>query len=109
MMHISRLFAIALLALFGAAQLSGCTSSPPTERTTGQVVDDTVLTAKVKKELFDQKGISVMDVNVTTYRGVVQLSGFVPSETEVRLAEEAARRVEGVKDVKNDLRVAPRG
>jgi hyperosmotically inducible protein len=46
-------------------------------------------------------------VNVTTYRGVVQLSGFVESEEAKRRAEEAANDVEGVREVKNDLRVAP--
>jgi osmotically-inducible protein OsmY len=50
-----------------------------------------------------------MDVDVNTYRGQVQLSGFVPDAEAKRLAEDAARRVEGVKDVKNDIRVAPRG
>jgi osmotically-inducible protein OsmY len=47
-------------------------------------------------------------MNVTTYRGVVQLSGFVESEEQARRAAEAARGVEGVKSVYKDLRVAPR-
>ena len=107
-MRLLRLLCLILLGSFGAAQLAGCASAP-SERRTGEVIDDSVLTARVKKELFDQKGVSMLDVSVNTYRGVVQLSGFVPTSEASRLAEEAARRVEGVKDVKNDLRVAPRG
>lgn len=53
--------------------------------------------------------MSFLDVDVSTYRGQVQLSGFVPSEEAKRLAGEAARRVEGVKSVQNDIRVAPPG
>lgn len=103
-----RIFVLALLTVFGAAQLAGCASSPE-QRATGQVFDDGLLTARVKRELFHEPGVSFTDVNVTTYRGVVQLSGFVPSEKYARIAEEAARRVEGVKAVKNDIRIAPRG
>jgi osmotically-inducible protein OsmY len=99
---------IAAATLFGMAQFAGCASSP-NERATGQVFDDGLITAKVKRALFHQEGVSFMDVDVNTYRGQVQLSGFVPDAEAKRLAEEAARRVEGVKDVKNDIRVAPRG
>jgi hypothetical protein len=60
-------------------------ASQPHQRASGQVLDDRVITAKVRKELFEQKGVSVMDVQVSTYRGEVQLSGFVPSEKEARL------------------------
>ena len=105
---LSRIIALALAAALGTAQLGGCASEPK-QRTAGQVFDDSVITAKVQKELIAQEGVSVMDVQVSTFRGVVQLSGFVPSDKEARLAEEAARRVEGVRDVKNDIRVAPRG
>jgi hyperosmotically inducible protein len=98
---------MALAGLFGVAQIAGCASQPH-QRASGQVLDDSVITAKVRKELFEQKGVSVMDVQVSTYRGEVQLSGFVPSEKEARLAEDAARRVDGVKTVKNDIRIAPR-
>ncbi len=107
-MQILRMLLIASAALLGAAQLAGCASSP-SERSTGQVFDDGLITTRVKSALFHQPGVSFLDVDVNTYRGQVQLSGFVPNAEAKRLAEEAARRVEGVKDVKNDIRVAPHG
>jgi osmotically-inducible protein OsmY len=65
-----------LLAVFGVAQLAGCGSSPD-QRATGQVIDDSAVTARVKTALAREAGISeAMNVNVNTYRGVVQLSGF---------------------------------
>lgn len=105
-MRVLRALVIAIAAVFGAAQLPGCASSPE-QRSTGQLFDDGLITAKVKRQLFHQEGVSIIDVDVSTYRGQVQLSGFVPSEDARRLAEEAARRVEGVKSVKNDIRIAP--
>lgn len=107
-MQLFRALIVAAAAFFGAAQIIGCASSP-TERSTGQVFDDGLITAKVKRALFHQKGVSIVDIDVNTYRGQVQLSGFVPDAEAKRLAEEAARLVEGVKDVKNDIRIAPRG
>lgn len=106
-MQLARALITAAAALLGAAQIAGCASSP-TERSTGQVFDDGLITAKVKRALFNQKGVSIVDVGVNTYRGQVQLSGFVPDAEAKRLAEEAARRVQGVTDVKNDIRIAPR-
>ncbi len=98
----------AMAALLGAAQLVGCASSPQ-ERVAGQVFDDGLITARVKRALFHELGASLHDVEVNTSRGQVQLSGFVPDAEAKRLAEEAARHVEGVKDVRNDIRIAPRG
>jgi osmotically-inducible protein OsmY len=99
-----RALIIVTAAVFGMAQITGCASSP-SDRAAGQVFDDGLITAKVKRALFRQEGVSILDVEVNTYRGEVQLSGFVPDAEAKRLAEEAARRVEGVKDVKNDIRV----
>ena len=98
---------LALAAVLGGAQLAGCASSPQS-RSAGGFVDDAALTAKVKTALARDKDVSALDVNVTTYRGVVQLSGFVQDENEARKAGDVARNVNGVKDVYNDLRVAPR-
>jgi hyperosmotically inducible protein len=98
---------VCLLATFGAVQLGGCATSPE-QRTTGQVVDDGAVTARVKTALAREAGLGeAMNVNVNTYRGVVQLSGFVESEQVARRAEEIAKAVDGVQSVKNDLRVAP--
>lgn len=103
-----RMLVIAIAAVFGATHIAGCASSQE-HRATGQVFDDGLITGKVKRQLFHQEGVSFLDVDVNTYRGQVQLSGFVPSEEAKRLAGEAARRVEGVKSVQNDIRVAPPG
>lgn len=98
---------LAALAAFGALQLSGCAASG-TDRSTGRVVDDATITAKVKTELAAQAGIAdAAAIDVTTYRGVVQLAGFVDSRQTAQRAEDLARKVDGVKSVKNDLRVAP--
>ena len=102
-----KVIVLALATVLGGAQLAAC-SSTPQSRSAGGFVDDAALTAKVKTALAEDKNVSALDVNVTTYRGVVQLSGFVQDENEARRAGEVARKVGGVKDVYNDLRVAPR-
>ena len=95
---------ITLFAL--AAALAGW-SATAQDRSAGQVIDDAALTAKVKQQLFEEDKVSAASVNVTTYRGVVQLSGFVESEEAKRSAENAAKDVEGVRSVQNQLRIAP--
>jgi osmotically-inducible protein OsmY len=96
---------VSLLATLAAGQLTGCASSPD-QRATGQVIDDSALTARVKTALAREAGVSeAINVNVNTYRGTVQLSGFVESGEVARRAEEIATGVDGVKSVKNDLRV----
>jgi osmotically-inducible protein OsmY len=105
-MEVSPMPFIRILAIFFAAALAGC-SATAQDRSTGQVVDDAALTAKVKQQLVEEDNVNAASVNVTTYRGVVQLSGFVESEEAKRRAENAANDVEGVRSVQNDLRVAP--
>jgi osmotically-inducible protein OsmY len=100
--------AVALAAAFGTAQLAGC-ASEPANRSTGRVFDDAALTAKVKAALARDKEVPAHNVNVTTYRGVVQLSGFVEDEQAARKAGEVARGVEGVQQVYNDVHaISPR-
>jgi osmotically-inducible protein OsmY len=72
---------------------------------TGQYVDDSVITSRVKTAIFSEKTLKTLQINVKTYKGVVLLSGFVDSARSVRRAEEVAGNVEGVKEVKNDLQV----
>lgn len=98
---------LAFAATLGAAPLAGC-SSTPTSRSAGQFTDDAALTAKVKTALAKDNQVPAHDVNVTTYRGTVQLSGFVNSEDIARRAGEVARGVSGVRDVYNDVRVVPK-
>jgi len=78
------------------------------DRTAGQVVDDGVITAKVKAALIEDPNVAAHDVNVQTREGVVQLAGFVDSSTQKSKASEAARRVAGVKQVDNQLEVKQR-
>lgn len=80
----------------------GCTTTPKRE-TAGQYVDDSVITTKVKAAIFDEMALKTFQINVTTFQGVVQLSGFVDSAENARKAGEIARTVQGVKEVKNDL------
>ena len=106
-MNAFRMFAVAVFAALGLA-LAGCSSSPES-RGTGQVVDDAGLTARVKTAIGREAGLgTATNVNVTTYRGVVQLSGFVDSQQVADRAAAVARSVDGVKSVQNDLRVAPK-
>jgi hyperosmotically inducible periplasmic protein len=87
--------------------LVGCASQPGRE-STGEYIDDTAITAKVKAALVADKEVSAMSVNVETFRGVVQLSGFADGQKEISRAVSVARGVKGVKSVKNDLRIKPK-
>jgi len=80
----------------------GCAATQKRE-STGQYVDDSVITTKVKAAIFNEETPKSMQINVETYKGVVQLSGFVDSAQSVKKAGDVARSVENVKDVKNDL------
>lgn len=80
----------------------------PTEGTgeqVGEYIDDTVITAKVKAKLIDDPDLNAAEVNVETYKGVVQLSGFVRDPNDIAKASEVARKVNGVHEVRNDLQV----
>lgn len=88
---------LVLLAAFTA-----CASTKKQE-STGQYIDDSVITTKVKAAIFEEKTLKTLQINVKTFKGVVQLSGFVDSPQEVSKAGEIARTVENVVSVKNDL------
>jgi len=89
-----------VLGLFAAFQ--GCTTSKSHE-STGQYVDDSVVTSKVKAAIVNDMALKGFQINVKTYQGVVQLSGFVDSAQNANKAADLARGVNGVTDVKNDL------
>lgn len=91
---------LAVYVVFAAALAAGCAGP---ERTVGETVDDSAITARVKSELLAAPEVSALNVDVTTYDGQVQLSGFVASPEERQRAEEIAENVEGVKSVANDL------
>ena len=81
----------------------GCASSPGQEGT-GEYVDDSVITTKVKAAIFNEPGLKSSEINVETFKGIVQLSGFVGSTSDMYKAIELARGVKGVKSIKNDMR-----
>ena len=95
-----RFTAICLPALLVAA----CAGTPKQE-STGEYVDDSWITTKVKSAILGEPGLKVSQINVETYKGVVQLSGFVDSTAAATKAVEVAHSVKGVTDVKNDTRV----
>jgi osmotically-inducible protein OsmY len=82
----------------------GCSSTSKQEGT-GEYVDDTVITSKVKTAVFNEPMLKSAEINVETFKGVVQLSGFVSSQAAANKATEVARSVGGVKSVKNDMRI----
>ena len=92
----------ALLVLLVLAVIAGCASTR-TQESSGQYVDSSVITAKVKAAIYDDKALKVYDITVETFKDVVQLSGFVNSAEIRDRAGVVAGRVSGVKSVKNDL------
>ncbi|GAB1579175.1 BON domain-containing protein [Bordetella petrii] len=102
-MSISRIFR-SFIAVAFTAVLAACAGQDG-HRSTGQYTDDTATTARVKAALVEAPGVSANDVQVETYNGVVQLSGFVQSEDAAAQAVEAARGVSGVKEVRNDIQI----
>jgi osmotically-inducible protein OsmY len=80
----------------------GC-AGDRTTRSTGQVIDDSTITTKVKSALIADPEVKGTQMQVEVYRGVVQLSGFVDRPTDAQKAVAVARSVEGVKEVRNNL------
>ena len=89
------------------ASLIGCASTTKREGT-GEYIDDSVITTKVKAAVFNDPSLKSSEINVETYKGVVQLSGFVGTEADIKKAADVARGVEGVTSVKNDMRLKPK-
>lgn len=80
----------------------GCASTT-TGSSTGELIDDTVITTKVKAAIFQDEELSASEINVETFKGVVQLSGFVSDRSDVPRAAVVARGVAGVVSVRNSL------
>jgi len=93
------LVCIGLITLF-----LGCAGTQQRE-STGEYIDDSVITTKVKTAIFDEPALKVFEISVETFKGEVRLSGFVDSEQRVRKAGEVAGKVAGVRSVKNNLAV----
>jgi osmotically-inducible protein OsmY len=99
--HVLSAITAAGLLCAGAPILS-C-SSTRTHESTGEYVDDSAVTAKVKAAILQDPELKTLQISVKTYKGVVQLSGFVDSKEMVGRAGEVAGKVSGVREVKNDL------
>jgi osmotically-inducible protein OsmY len=82
----------------------GCASTSK-QSSTGEYIDDSVITTKVKTGIFNEPSLKVNQISVETHKNVVQLSGFVDSTESMNKAVAIARSVEGVSSVKNDMRL----
>lgn len=94
----------ALILAVSLVSVVGCASTA-TQEGTGEFIDDSVITTKVKAAIFDDPQLKVFEINVETYKGTVQLSGFVATQAAANKAADLARSVRGVKSVKNDIRI----
>jgi osmotically-inducible protein OsmY len=98
-----RRISIFLLTVLMASFL-GCASTSKHEGT-GEYFDDTVITTKVKAAVLKEPSLKSAEINVETFKGVVQLSGFVNSQEDINKAVVVARGVEGVKSVTNSMKL----
>jgi hyperosmotically inducible protein len=103
MNQFSKSLSAALLAVT-LISVVGCASTSQREGT-GEYVDDSVITTKVKAAIFNEPTLKSTEINVETFKGVVQLSGFVNSQADISKAVSLARSVKGVTGVKNDMRL----
>jgi osmotically-inducible protein OsmY len=100
--QLKRLSTFILMLLL--ASFMGCASTASHEGT-GEYFDDSAITAKVKAAVFNEPTLKSAEINVETYKGVVQLSGFVHSQADIDRAVQVARGVPGAKSVKNDMQL----
>jgi len=94
----------AFLSAVLLASLLGCAGTS-TKEGTGEYIDDTVITTKVKTAIFDEPSLKSAEINVETFKGTVQLTGFVSSRAATDRAAEVTRGVPGVTSVRNDMRL----
>jgi len=97
-------FFTAFLLITMLAFFLGCASTSK-KASTGEYIDDTVITTKVKAAILNDPALKAREINVETFKGVVQLSGFVYSQADINKATEVARGIKGVTAVKNDIRL----
>ena len=96
-------FAAVFLAIL-VASLVGCASTG-TQEGTGEYIDNAVITTKVKAAIFNEPTLESLEIKVETFKGTVQLSGFVNSQADIDKAVEIVQKVKGVKSVKNDMQL----
>ena len=104
MTRLNRSLAILFAMLAATVFTVGC-SSTRTQESTGQYLDDTAITTKVKAAIFNDAVLKSAEINVETFKGRVQLSGFVSSRTDIDRAVNLVQGVSGVRSVANDMRV----
>ena len=102
MTNLKRIYAV--LAALAMATALGCASTSKSEGT-GEYVDDSVITTKVKAAILEEPTLKSAEINVETFKGIVQLSGFVGTPADIDKAIVVAKDVGGVKSVKNDMRL----
>ncbi|HEX6298254.1 MAG TPA: BON domain-containing protein [Burkholderiales bacterium] len=95
---------VAFVSALMLAFLLGCAETSTRQGTAGYL-DDTVITTKVKAAIFNEPSLKSSEINVETFKGTVQLSGFVNSRADIDKAVAVARGVQGVTSVKNDMRL----
>ena len=93
-----------LFAAISLGALVGCASTQSHE-STGQYIDDTAITTSVKAAIFNDPALKSAEINVETFKGRVQLSGFVAGEANIQRAVQVAQGVKGVTSVGNDMRL----
>ena len=101
MKQLGKYFSAFFLAI-ALVSVVGCASTAKQEGT-GEYIDDAVITTKVKAAILNEPSLKATEINVETFKGVGQLSGFVSSRTAESKAVEVARNVKGVKSVRNDM------
>ena len=102
-MYVVKTFSTIFATFLLVASL-GCASSR-TQEGTGEYLDDSLITTKVKAAILGEPGLKVSEINVETFKGVVQLSGFVNSREDINKAMRVARAVNGVTSVENDMQL----
>jgi hyperosmotically inducible protein len=95
-------FSVLLLTVIPA-----CSTENAKRESTGEYFDDTVLTTKIKSTFLGDSRLKMLDINVKTFKGTVQISGFVDTQKEADRAVQLARTIKGVKAVNNSLIVKP--
>jgi osmotically-inducible protein OsmY len=94
----------ALFIAFSASTMVAC-ASKDNRASAEEYVEDSVITTRVKAAILGEPDLKVLEINVETFKGTVQLSGFVSERGDIAKATEVARKVDGVVAVKNDIRV----
>ncbi|MBA2658038.1 MAG: BON domain-containing protein [Nitrosospira sp.] len=102
MKQLKSVYTIIAAVLF--MSMVGCASTSKTEGT-GEYIDDSVITTKVKTAIFNEPTLKSAEINVETFKGAVQLSGFVSSQADISKAVEVTKTVKGVKSIKNSMHV----